>query len=230
MAPSLPTLLISHWQLSWPQASEFTMTAILYLWATRRVRRGWPLLRSASFLAGLGSLLVALESGLDFYDDRLLSVHMIQHLVLLELAPVLLLGGRPVWLALMALPSSGRRTLVGAMSWLRHYTHPVACLLVFSAVVAGTHVPAFYDATLRHPLLHDGEHVAYLLVGLLVWWPIVGGDPAPTRRLSGIVQLGYVIAAMLPMEAIGAYLNRQPTLVYGAYALPSRELGSISRA
>ena len=87
------------------------MTVILYLLATRRVRRGWPLPRSVSFMAGLGCLLVALESGLDSYDDSLLSVHMVQHLVLLELVPVLLLGGQPVLLALRVLPSAGRRTL-----------------------------------------------------------------------------------------------------------------------
>ena len=96
---------------------------------------------------------------------------------------------------------------------------------MFSAVVAGTHVPAFYDATLRHPLLHDGEHAAYLLVGLLLWWPIMGADPAPSRSMNGLVLLGYVIVAMLPMEVIGAYLSRQLTLVYPAYALPSHDLG-----
>lgn len=223
--PSLPTLLVSHWQLSWSLTGETAITAIGYLWVTRRVRRGWLLRRSASFLAGLGCLLVALESGLDAYDDRLLSVHMVQHMVLLEVVPVLLLGGQPLLLVLRVLPSSERRTLAAALNRLRPYAHPVVCLFVFSAVVAATHLPAFYDATLRHPLLHDGEHAAYLLVGLLLWWPIMGADPAPGRRMNGFVQLGYVIAAMLPMEAIGAYLNRQPTLVYPAYALPSHDLG-----
>ena len=50
---------------------------------------------------------------------------------------------------------------------------------MFAAVVVLTHLPAFYDATLRAPRLHYGEHVLYLLAGLLMWSPLLDGDPAP---------------------------------------------------
>jgi putative copper resistance protein D len=223
--PSLPELLTGHWQFAWALNGELIVAGAVYVWSLRQLRSRWPWWRTASFLAGLLTLAVALESGIDNFDDRLLSVHMIQHLILLELAPVLLLGGRPVLLALRVLPAPGRRQLARVLAATRPFTTPVVCLALFTAVVLGTHVPALYDATLRHPVLHEAEHLAYLISGLLLWWPLAGGDPLPRRQLSGLAQLVYLIAAMLPMEAIGAWLNRDPSLVYSAYALPARQFG-----
>jgi cytochrome c oxidase assembly factor CtaG len=178
-----------------------------------------------AFLAGLFSILVALQSGVDSLDDQLLSVHMVQHVILLEIAPVLLLAGRPTALALGSLPTSPRRRLGRLLSRARRLTMPFACLGVFFVVVLGTHLPAFYNATLSQPLLHDAEHLLYLIAGVLMWWPVLGDDPASGRRLNGFLQLVYVIVAMLPMELIGAFLSRQPTLFYAAYRVPSRSLG-----
>jgi cytochrome c oxidase assembly factor CtaG len=224
-APSLPQLLVGPWSLDPTVIVPTAAGALAYLWGALRVRRGWPLRRSLAFLAGLAAILVALQSGIDAYDGQLLSVHMVQHLILLVVAPVLLLLGQPARLALLALPGRGRRRLGRSLSGLRPYVVPLACLALFYAVVFGTHVPAFYDATLTHPALHDGEHALYLGAALLLWWPVLGGDPAPSRRLNGFLQLAYVVAAMLPMETVGAYLSRAPSLFYPAYAGPARALG-----
>ena len=70
------------------------------------------------------------------------------------------------------------------MNRLRPVTGPVPCLTVFSAVVLLTHVPAFYGLTLAHPAVHVAEHGLFLLAGLLVWWPILDGDPLRSRRLG----------------------------------------------
>jgi putative copper resistance protein D len=88
-----------------------------------------------------------------------------------------------------------------------------------------THVPAFYDATLRHPALHDAEHTLYLVAGLLLWWPLLDADPVPAHRLGGLGRLVYLLATMPPMAIVGAYLNRHLTLVYPAYAPPAHSMG-----
>ncbi len=176
-----------------------------------RSRASWrPLL----LIAAVGCALLAVT----VVDDRTLRGHMIQHLLLLDVAPLLALGGAPVMLALRLLSPRGRRRLVRALSRARPFTSPAVCLGVFALVVIGTHLPAFYDAAVRHPLLHAAQHGAYLLAGLLMWWPLHDGDPSPRRRLGGLGRLIYLLAAMAPIDAVGAYLNRATTPVYAVYA------------
>ena len=199
--------------------------AVIYLAATRRLTGGWPARRALSWLAGVGCVLVALQSGIAGYDDQMLSVHMVQHMLLLMAAPPLLLGGRPVLLALQATSPQRRPSLAKALSRSRALTGPLQSLAVFGAVIVGTHLPSFYDATLRHPVLHEAEHALYLVAGLLMWSPLLDGDPVPRRRLGGLGKLLYLIIAMMPMALVGAYLNRHATLVYAPYGPPAATLG-----
>ncbi len=224
-APSLPSLLVTHWKLSASVMAPAAGAAIVYGLAVRRARGQWSAWRTTSFVAGIGAIVIPLQSGIDAYDDQLLSVHMVQHLLLLLVAPPLLLGGRPVLLALRTLPASRRRALARALDRARPFTGPIQSLALFAGVILFTHLGAFYDATLRHPALHDAEHALYVLAGLLVWSPLLDGDPAPRHRLSGLGKLVYLIAAMMPMALIGAYLNRHATLVYPPYGPPARTLG-----
>jgi len=218
------SLLIHHWQLSIGLAVQALLAVALYRWAARRGRGRWPARRTASFIGGVACIVIALCSGIDTYDERLLSVHMVQHMILLLLAPLLLLGGQPVLLALKALPVAQRRTLAGALRRARAATGPLQCLAIFTAVVLLTHMPSFYEATLRHPALHDAEHLAYLVAGLLLWWPLLDADPVAAHRLGGLGRLIYLLAAMPAMALVGAYLNRHQTLVYPAYGPPARAL------
>jgi putative membrane protein len=224
-APSLPSLLVSYWQPAWTLDAVSVGAALAYVGATRRLRSGWPAIRTIAFLNGIACVVVALQSGIDVFDERLLSVHMVQHMLLLMLAPLLLLCGRPVILALRALPPRARPRFARALDRLRTMTPPAVCVAVFSCVLVGTHLPAFYDATLRLPALHEIEHGLYLTAGLLLWWPIVDADPVPARRLGGLGRVVYVLAAMPAMALVGAYLNRHSTLMYPAYGPPARSLG-----
>jgi putative membrane protein len=224
-APGVPQLLVSHWQLS-PVALAGPLACIaLYVWATTRVRSGWPVHATASFLGGVACLVVALQSGIGTFDDRLLSAHMVQHMLLLLLAPLLLLGGQPVLLAMRAVPARHRPGIARVLTGARRVTRPVACLAVFYAVVLLTHLPAFYDAALSHAALHALEHLLYLTAGVVLWWPVIDADPAPSRRLGGLGRLIYVLAAMPAMALVGGYLNRHPTLVYPSYGPPAHALG-----
>ena len=80
--------------------------------------------RTASFLAGIATVVIALQSGIDAFDDQLLSIHMVQHMCLLLVAPLLLLGGRPLILVLRALPGRRRRALARGLTRARPYTKP----------------------------------------------------------------------------------------------------------
>jgi putative membrane protein len=225
-APALPTLLWHGWEPAFNVDVEAALVLLLYAVGVRRTRSPWPARRTLAFAAGVGCVVVALQSGIGTYDDRLLSDHMVQHLLLLGLAPLLLLAGRPGLLLLRAAPRSARSWVVRRLDVLRPLTHPVVCLVIFGVIVAATHLPGFYDATLRHPALHDGEHLLYLLAGLLMWWPLLDADPLARRRLNGMARLVYLIAAMVPMSLLGAYLSRHTTLVYAPYAAPARALGT----
>ena len=223
--PSLLALLVHDWQPAWAPDLLAAVATGTYLLATRRVRGGWPRRRSAAFIAGVGAVLVALQSGVGSYDDALLSAHMVQHMLLLLLAPMALLCGQPALLALRTLSPSRRRLLARALAAAGRQLGPVRCLAIFYAVLLLTHVPGFYDATLSNAPLHEVEHALYLVAGLLLWWPILDADPAPTRRLGGLGRLIYMLAAMPPMALIGAYLDRHPSLVYAAYDAPAHGLG-----
>jgi putative copper resistance protein D len=219
------SLLVSDWQLDVTVLVPVVAAAALYVLATARLRGRWPWRRTASFLGGLACLLVALQSGIDAYDDRLLSVHMVQHMLILLLAPLLLLAGRPVVLGLAALPPARRSGPARVLARTRGLASPACALAVFAGVIVVTHLPAFYDTAVRHPPIHYAEHALYVLAGLLMWSPLVDGDPAPRHRLTGLGRLIYLIVAMLPMAVVGAYLNRHATLVYPAYGPPAHALG-----
>ncbi|MGZ4254706.1 MAG: cytochrome c oxidase assembly protein [Solirubrobacteraceae bacterium] len=225
IAPSLPSLLVSHWHPSGLPDVAAAAAAALYLGSAARIHTRWPLWRTAAFLAGLVCVVVATDSGIGAYDDQLLSVHMVQHMLVLLVAPLLLLAGRPVILALRALPERRRRSLAAVLYQLASVTRPAVCLATFSAVLVVTHLPAFYDATLRHPAVHEAEHALYLIAGLLLWWPLLDADPVPAHRLGGLGRLVYLLATMPPMAIVGAYLNRHPTLMYPPYGPPARAMG-----
>ncbi|HET9102747.1 MAG TPA: cytochrome c oxidase assembly protein [Solirubrobacteraceae bacterium] len=222
--PGLAQLIVGHWDLAWRFDIPAVVAVAAYLWAARLNRGRWPLHRTACWVGGVAALLIAVQSGIDAYDGELLSIHMVQHLLLLVVAPLLLLGGQPVMLALRALPAPQGRVLVRVLVRLRPVAGPWTCLALFWAAIALTHLPAFYDATLHSGVLHSAEHSLYLLAGLLLWWHVLGADPLPSHRLAGLPRLVYVLAAMLPMTIVGSLLDRDSTLVYPGYAQPARGL------
>lgn len=214
---------MSSWHPAWPLLLEVLACALLYAFGAARTH-GWPPRRTIAFLAGLGVLAAALCSGLDTYDERLLSAHMTQHLLLLLVAPLLLLGGRPGALALRALPPRSRAGFATALRRGEWVAHPAVCLAVFYLVVVVTQLPGVFDAAARHPGLHALEHGLYLLAGLLYLWPLVGAS-GTHRRLGGLASFVYVIAAMPACALVGAYLNRAASVVYPLYRAPAHALG-----
>jgi cytochrome c oxidase assembly factor CtaG len=209
--------LLTGWELEPVVAVALAATAIAYVAAARRARR-WPARRTASFLAGLAVIAIALESGLHRYDDELLTVHMVEHLLILLVAPPLVLLGDPVGLALRTLPRAARRELAGALRSrpARTLLRPYVALAVFAAVLVGSHAPALYDAALRSAPLHAAEHAAYFWASLLFWTVVLGAPPAPSY--SPLVRLLLLLGSMPAMALIGVGLMSADSVVYPTYS------------
>jgi putative membrane protein len=176
-----------------------------------------------SRLAFLGSGLIVLVAALlppfDAVSDRQLSVHMVQHLLIVFVAAPLIVAGAPIRLALRTLPRDGRDALVRLLHSrvARALGHPVVAWSVFAVVMLGTHLPAFYDLALRLPAVHAGEHALYLWAALVFWAPLIAVDPVP-HRLSSIGAVLYMLTAMVPMTIVGVWLLTADRVVYPHYA------------
>jgi putative membrane protein len=196
--------------------AELAAVAALYLAGARRVR-GWPAWRAACFAAGLVALAVAL---IVLDARRSLTAHMAQHLVLAFAAAPLLVLGSPVALALRA--TGARRALRAA--WV---ARPGVGWVALAATMAVTHVPAVYDATLRHPLVHVAVHVAWLGAAVLFWRVVLGVDPVP-HRPGAVGRLLYLLLFTAPMGATGAWLLWSSAPWYAGYSLADqRDAGAL---
>lgn len=174
--------------------------------------------RGLFLLAGWVAFGVALSPPLDPAADGEIAVHMLQHALLLGVAAPLLALGEPVRVALDLLPPRGSRRLA---RWLRTrparlLLGPAAALAYFAALLFATHVPAVYDLCLENDLLHGLEHFAYLGAGVLLWTAIVGADPT-AKPLSLVAVAGLIVAAMVPMLAIGMVLATSSHVLYSVY-------------
>jgi len=175
--------------------------------------RGAGPLQAAAFAGCLLLLIIALVSPLDALGEQyLFSAHMAQHILLGDLAPLLLLLSlsrvimRP---ATRRLTSFERR--IGPLA------SPAALIAVWLVLIYVWHIPALYDAALRHPLLHALEHLSFFCAGAAVWWPLV--QPVPMRRrLTGLAPFRYIFAAKIGLAALGIYLTWSTTVVYDYYS------------
>jgi putative membrane protein len=185
--------------------------------------------RAAFLLAGWAVVGVALSPPFDSAADRSLPLHMLQHMLLLAVAPPLLVLGEPVRVALALLPSDGARRLARAPRRrpLATLLSPAPALALFVAIVVGTHLSAFFDLTLESDPLHALEHLAYLVAGLLLWSAALGADPA-ARPLSIVAVVGMLTAAMVPMIAIGVALDTASGVLYAPYAAGSGTAAALA--
>jgi putative copper resistance protein D len=176
-----------------------------YAYGVLRLRQrgdAWPVGRSISFLGlGLGTVSIALLSGLAAYDTTSFGAHMVQHMLLTMVAPVFLALGAPVTLALRTLPRRERGWLLGVLHSrvARVVTFPLIPWLLFVTTPFALYFSGWYEATLDSTYLHEVLHVHFLLVGCLFFWPLLGIDPVPGKLpYPGRMLLS---AATLPFHA-----------------------------
>lgn len=167
--------------------------------------------RLACFGGGMALALAALISPIDRLAEQLFFMHMIQHLLLLDLAPILILLGltkvilRPVTRRLMRLERAA-----GPLA------HPVFAIACYVVVMWVWHVPAMYDAALEYPVVHASEHVAFSVAGGLYWWHLL--SPIRSRkRLGGMGPVVYMVSTKVLVGLLGVGLAFAPKAIYGFY-------------
>ncbi len=224
---------VGGWSIQ-PPLAYVAVAAMLYWVGGRGYQRsGRRGLQAASFAAGLATIVVAVESPIDGYAEQLFWVHMLQHVLLLTVAPPLILLGRPWPRMWRALPLR-TRTRVGRTLALSHWAAPARALarpwpawLLFSVTIAAWHIPVAYDATLSSWVIHDVEHAMFFFTGLLFWARVI--DPGPLRpRLVWPARIAFVMGAMVVgwFLAIALVVIQHP--VYSHYADLLHRPGGIS--
>jgi putative membrane protein len=208
-----------HDSYTWPLDFEALVLvpalAIGYLLAVRRF--GASRWRIASFAAGLALILAVFVTPLHpIAIHYLLSIHLLQNVILAEWAPALCVAGLP----------PGFAAAGGRFRAIRVLTHPFVALPTWIATYFVWHVPAVYDAALRHPqtLLHV-EHACYFATGLLLWWPVLQDEP---HRLASGTRALYLFAAFVVASPLGLLLALIPRPVYDYYVNAPHRLWGLS--
>jgi len=233
-ASGVPVLgdLLRTWSLPVLPLVSLSIALVLYLrgWRAARVTRGgeFPIWRAACFVAGLISLWVALASPIDALDDYLLAAHMMQHFILMSIAPPLIVLGAPVVPLLRGVPRvliRGWLQPVFRAGWLRAVvhtvTHPVFAWIAMNVAYLGWHVPAAFELTFRSEWIHDFEHVCFFATSLGFWWVVLAPWPARVRWRRWAM-IPYLLSADILNTVLSATLAFSGRVLYPSYAAAPR--------
>ncbi|MGN6722434.1 MAG: cytochrome c oxidase assembly protein [Marmoricola sp.] len=168
--------------------------------------------RVASFAVGLISLTLTLASPIDAYAMSLFWVHMVEHLLLIMIAPTFLVLGKPLSVIAAAL---GREQKPWGRT-LSFLVHPVVALAVYSAVIIGTHLTGFMDSMSMHAWLMDAEQVGYLIAGFLLMEAMIGSEPVQWR-LPYAGRLLFMLVSMVPDTLVGIVLMQSQNTPFPMY-------------
>jgi putative copper resistance protein D len=222
--PLTPVGAFTAWQFAPLVSGVLMLLAAAYLagvWlaARRHPARPWPDRRTLAFLFGLATVAAATQGSPAVYDDVLLSAHMVQHLLLIMVAPPLLILGRPVTLLLRVARTSLRNhlmhilrsRLVSALTW------PPAAAALYAAVVIGTHLTPLMNLVLENTAVHEAEHGLYLVTGYLYFLPVVGTEPIRWRL--PVFERFLLLLVTMPVDTlVGVVLMLAPHQLFPAYA------------
>jgi len=214
-----------HWTFDPGPLAAMAVGAFVYVRRFRAARRegrgrGAGPLQAAAFAGAMLALLAALVSPIDrLGEDYLFSAHMVQHILLGDIAPLLLL---------LSLSRVIMRPATRRLTRLERRLGPLASPPVFIALWLGLvyfwHLPALYDGALKHTVVHAIEHACFFVAGVFVWWPLI--QPVPMRRrLTDMQPLIYIFAAKAGLAALGIYLAWSTGLAYDYYAHVPRVWG-----
>ena len=190
-----------------------------------RRRHGWteePVgnARTVAWWLGVAVLFASLNGPLHALSDRFLfSAHMVQHILLMLVMPLLLLLGVPAWLIRRALRHA--RVLRAA----RVLTHPGVAFLAYNLVFLGWHFPAAYNAALLNHDLHIVQHLMFMAVAVMMWWPVIAPVAELERIPDGPLLMMYVFAFGIPSTILSAFITMSDSVLYQFYGLAPRISG-----
>ena len=167
---------------------------------------GW---RQGSFYAGLGLIAVALLSPIGSLSDELLSAHMVEHLLMGDLAALLIVLG-------LTGPLLAPVLRIGFFDRLRVLANPLIALPLWAINLYVWHLPFLYQAALRHPGVHALEHAMFIACGVNMWMCLFGPLPMP-RWFGNLAKLGYIVAVRLVGTVLGNLFLWSGTVFYPFY-------------
>jgi putative membrane protein len=184
----------------------------------------FPTRHAWRFYSSLVIFYLAVGSPLDQVGERFLfSAHMLQHQLMMYPASILFLLGLPAWMVDPMLRSLAPPSLT------RFITHPVVCGLVYTLIVSLWHMPYFYDWALRDKTVHVVEHLMFFGTSLLYWWPLI----SPSRllpRISYGAQILYLVAVLIGMTPVFAYITFSSDVLYPTYEFAPRLIAGFTAA
>jgi putative membrane protein len=220
--------LLRTWSPPLVPLTTLSIALLLYSRGWRAARltreRELPAWRAACFVAGLVMLWIALGSPIDALDDYLLAAHMIQHFILMSIAPPLIVLGAPVVPLLRGVPRVLTRRWLQPLfraGWLRAVmhtvTHPVFAWIAMNVAYLGWHVPAAFELSFRHEWIHDLEHACFFATSLTFWWVVLAPWPA-RARWPRWAMLPYLLSADILNTVLSATLAFSGRVLYRSYA------------
>lgn len=219
------------WSIPIPLTMLLALVIFFYVRGWLHLRKAFPLIitskHMAVFIAGIVAILIAVASPLAALDEELLTVHMVQHLLLMAVAPPLILMGRPALSLLHGVPKHFVQAIVGpVLRWTpvrrlgKIITHPVFCWIASTMTVIGWHLPAAFALGQSSAAWHEIQHASFLLAGFLFWWPVIQPWPSASRSPKWSIAL-YLFLATLPCDALSAFLTFCDRVVYSHYLAAS---------
>lgn len=206
----------ASWNLAPGVVLALVVYAGVYVWRWHEARRppephppsGWRLL---AFAVGIAALVAALLSPIDELGEHLFAMHMVQHVLLLDIAPILVIL------------SFTKVLLRPATRWVHRIEQragvlasPVVAIVVYTLAMWVWHVPALYDAAVEHSGVHVLEHITFSLAGFLYWWHLL--SPVSTRlRRDGAMPVVYMASTKVTVGLLGILLTFAPEPLYPVY-------------
>ncbi len=241
-APHGPEDLWHSWQFDPLITIPLLVSSLLFAAGVRRLRSdlgrfppGFGVPQILCFSSGIALLIVALLSPLEGLSKPLLSAHMVQHILLIAVAPPLLVLGKPEVAWLWALPESWRRSLArqrrmrSVLAFLAPCARPVPAALIHMATLWIWHSPALFDAALASDLVHWLEHVLFFGTALLFWRGVIkarsGREAAAGALIACFITLlqSGLLSALLSFAREALY-HTPDTANWGLTALEDQQL------